>query len=76
MLTDVCKEKEDFLKVGDWNTLRIRVEGDHITTWLNDSEMVNIIDEKIGQGQGRIALQIHNGGNVKVLWRNLELKML
>ena len=34
------------------------------------------IDEKIGAGQGRIALQIHDGGGIKVLWRNLKLKTL
>jgi putative secreted glycosylhydrolase len=38
--------------------------------------MVNIRDEKIGAGQGRIALQIHDGGGIKVLWRNLHLQTL
>ena len=36
----------------------------------------NINDEKIGAGQGRIALQIHDGGGIKVLWRNLKVKTL
>ena len=70
------KEKEEFLKVGDWNTMRILVQGNKVTTWLNGQEMVNFDDEKIGAGQGRIALQIHDGGGIKVLWRNLKLKTL
>ena len=56
--------------------MRIRVQGDNVQTWLNGEEMVNIRDEKIGAGQGRIALQIHDGGGIKVLWRNLHLQTL
>lgn len=75
-LVQIPDEKENILKPGDWNTMRIRVQGDNVQTWLNGQEMVNISDEKIGAGQGRIALQIHDGGGIKVLWRNLNLKTL
>ena len=68
--------KEDILKPGEWNTMRIKVNGDNVTTWLNGQEMVNFTDTKIGKGKGRIALQIHDGGGIKVLWRNLNLKTL
>lgn len=75
-LIQIPDEKEDILKYGDWNTMRIKVQGDNVQTWLNGEELVNIRDEKIGAGQGRIALQIHDGGGIKVLWRNLHLKTL
>ncbi|MCD7976531.1 MAG: DUF1080 domain-containing protein [Tannerellaceae bacterium] len=75
-IQQITPEKEEYLKVGDWNTMRIKVQGDHLTSWLNGHEMVNFSDEKIGKGQGRIALQIHNGGGIKVLWRNLKLQTL
>lgn len=75
-IAQITEEQEENLKEGDWNTMRIRVEGDHIQTWLNDAEMIDLTDEKIGKGQGRIALQIHDGGGIKVLWRNLKLKTL
>jgi hypothetical protein len=38
--------------------------------------MVDLTDEKVGQGQGRIALQIHDGGGIKVLWKNFKLETL
>jgi hypothetical protein len=38
--------------------------------------MVDLTDEKIGQGQGRILLQIHDGGGIKVRWKNLHIKEL
>ncbi|MDC6351015.1 DUF1080 domain-containing protein [Zeaxanthinibacter sp. PT1] len=65
--------KEEVLKEGEWNTLRIRVMGDQLTSWLNGTEMVSITDEKIGQGKGSIALQIHDGGGIKVKWRNIKV---
>ena len=36
-------------------------------------ELINISDDKIGNGNGSIALQIHDGGGIKVRWRNLKL---
>lgn len=69
-------EKEKALKMGEWNTLKIRVEGPKITTWLNGTQMIDLSDEKIGEGEGAIALQIHDGGGIKVRWRNLLLQPL
>lgn len=75
-LVQIPDEKENILKPGEWNKLRIRVDGDHVQTYLNGTEMVDMHDEKIGQGNGSIALQIHDGGGIKVRWRNLKLKPL
>ena len=69
-------EKESILKMGEWNTMRILVKGDRVTTWLNGTQMIDLTDEKIGKEQGRIALQIHSGGGIKVAWRNLKVKKL
>ncbi len=64
------------LKMGDWNTLRLRVVGDEVTTWLNGTQMITLKDEKIGKATGQIALQIHDGGGIKVRWRNIRVKEL
>jgi len=69
-------EDEQWLKMGEWNTMRIEVKGDDVTTWLNGHEMIHLKDEKIGKGEGFIALQIHDGGGIKVHWRNIELESL
>lgn len=67
------KEKDSALKMGDWNTMRIRVDGDHVQTWLNGTPMIELTDQKIGEAMGSIALQIHDGGGIKVRWKNLKL---
>lgn len=64
------------LKMGTWNTLRVRVVGDEVATWLNGTQMITLKDEKIGKATGQIALQIHDGGGIKVRWRNIRLKKL
>ena len=69
-------EDEKWLKTGKWNKLKIMVKGDEVTTWLNGHQMVYIKDEKIGQGNGFIALQIHDGGGIKVKWKNLLIEEL
>lgn len=69
-------KKDKALKMGDWNKMKIKVVGDQVTTWLNGTKMISIQDEKIGKGKGSIALQIHDGGGIKVKWKNLNIKPL
>jgi len=69
-------DKEKTLKMGEWNTMKIKVVGSEVTTWLNGTKMVQIKDDKIGKGEGGIALQIHDGGGIKVRWRNLFIREL
>jgi hypothetical protein len=69
-------EDEKWLKTGEWNKMKIRAVGDEVTTWLNGHQMVYLKDEKIGQGKGFIALQIHDGGGIKVRWKNMKVKEL
>ncbi|WP_297691192.1 DUF1080 domain-containing protein [uncultured Eudoraea sp.] len=66
-------EKEKVLKEGAWNKMKIQLSGDELTSWLNGVEMVSIKDDKIGAGEGSIALQIHDGGGIKVKWRNIKI---
>lgn len=75
-LVQPAPEDEKYLKMGAWNTYKIKADGDEVTTWLNGHQMCHIKDEKIGEGEGFIALQIHSGGGIKVSWRNIEIREL
>jgi len=68
--------KEEVLKEGEWNQMKIVVNGDTITSYLNGVEMITITDAIIGKGEGSVALQIHDGGGIKVKWRNINIKEL
>lgn len=69
-------EKDKALKFGEWNKMKIVVQGDRVISYVNGVEMVNYADEKIGRGKGGVLLQIHDGGGIKVYWRNIVLKKL
>ncbi|MEA5141219.1 3-keto-disaccharide hydrolase [Arcicella rigui] len=69
-------DKDKALKMGEWNTMKIKVVGNQVTTWVNGQEMITLNDEKIGGRAGIIALQIHSGGGIKVKWRKLKVKSL
>lgn len=75
-LQQIPDEKEVVLKVGEWNKLRLRVQGNHVQTWLNGVPMADLEDELIGKVSGQLMLQIHDGNDIKVLWRNFQLKLL
>ena len=71
--------KDKALKMGEWNKMMIKVVGDDVETWLNGTQMISFTDEKIGNGKGSIALQIHSkdgGDKIKVRWRNLYIENL
>ncbi len=69
-------EDEKALLPEQWNHMRIRAVNGEVTSWLNGKQMVNINDEKIGQGKGFIALQIHDGGGIKVRWKDIKIQEL
>ena len=75
-LVQIPEKKEDILKMGEWNKMKIRVVGGRVITWLNGVQMADITDNKIAQGKGAIALQIHDGGGIKVRWKNLFIQEL
>ncbi|MDX1908830.1 MAG: DUF1080 domain-containing protein [Bacteroidia bacterium] len=64
----------DNVRMGEWNTLKIRVQDDHVTTWLNGRKMTDLHDEVIGKASGVIALQIHDGGGIRVRWRRIRVR--
>ncbi|OQP56302.1 3-keto-disaccharide hydrolase [Niastella populi] len=68
-------EDEQWLKPGKWNILKIKAIDDEVTTWLNGHKMINLKDDKIGRGEGFIALQIHSGGGIKVRWKKIRIKL-
>jgi len=71
----VSDEQDKVLKAGEWNTMRVRMQGSHIQTWLNGVPMADINDEPLGELDGRLMLQV-DGKPVRILWRNMRLVQL
>ena len=67
---------DKIVRMGEWNKMKIKVYKNNVITWINGQELINISDDKIGSATGSIALQIHDGGGIKVRWKNLNLTQL
>jgi hypothetical protein len=69
-------------KHGQWNELRARVVGNPptITTWINGVRFMEFTDSEARHvDDGRIALQVHGGGDYtkqNVRYRNVRVKVL
>jgi hypothetical protein len=46
-LYQIPEDQEGFLKMGEWNKMKIQAVGNHVITWLNGHEMTNLKDEKL-----------------------------
>jgi hypothetical protein len=66
------------VKKDGWNEYRIIAQGNHIVLQLNGQTTVDVTDDdkEMRREKGIIALQIHQGKPMKVLFRNLRLKEL
>jgi len=75
-LWQIPDDRENILIENDWNDLMVKVEGDRVMVWLNNELMTDLTDKKIGEAEGVIALQIHDGGGIKVRWNELFIREL
>ena len=67
------------LKDGEWNKYRILAEGARIQTWINGTQISDLVDEaKLkSHPKGFIGLQVHGVGNrgpFDVVWRNIKIR--
>jgi hypothetical protein len=62
--------------MNEWNTMKIKVVGTEVTTWVNGKQMIYLNDPAIGEVDGKIALQIHDGGGIRVEWKKIKIAKL
>jgi hypothetical protein len=65
-------------KDGQWNNYRIKCQGNHIQTWVNDVPCADFRDDMTDKGV--IGLQVHGIGDsdetFQVMWRNIRIQEL
>ena len=64
-----------FLKLDDWNKIRMEAKGDHFLVWLNGEKVTDYTDSRF-PNPSPIGLQIHPGLKMKIEFRNILLKDL
>lgn len=63
---------EGILKVGDWNTLKVKVLDKTYTVWLNGKEVMTYTSENI-PASGPIGIQLHPGNDMSIQYRYIKL---
>jgi len=59
-------------KPNQWNKYRIECRGDRIRSWVNGVPVTDYRDTM--DAEGLIALQVHNGSNALVRFRNIRIR--
>ena len=79
---DKANKGHEHFKNGEWNKFRVVAKGNHIQTWVNDTQVANLTHDGIYEmnPEGFIGLQVHgikkDTGPFEVRWRNIRLKEL
>lgn len=70
-----AKIANEVAKQGEWNEYEILADGDHIKMTLNGTVTCDIEDPD-GRDYGRIALQLHAGPEMRVWFKDIEIRDL
>lgn len=57
----------------EWNEIRIRSKGNHLTTWVNGVRALDFEDPEPLLTEGSFALQLHTGGVDGITWKELHV---
>jgi hypothetical protein len=58
----------------DWNEIQVTCVGNRILTHVNGYRAVDYMNETPMFQEGPLALQIHSGGGVKLLWKDIYVR--
>ena len=61
-----------------WNHYRIVANGNHLQYFINGNKTIDVIDNEVGKKamSGVIALQVHTGPNMEVLYKDIVIKLI
>jgi Domain of Unknown Function (DUF1080) len=69
-------ENEGVVRMGDWNDYLVEVVGNRYISRLNGVTMVDFTDPKPSSSDGKIALQLHAGGQGNMEFKDLWIRDL
>lgn len=61
-----------------WNHYRIVANGNHLQYFINGNKTIDVIDNEVGKKavSGVLALQVHTGPNMEVLYKDIVIKLI
>lgn len=58
---------------GEWNELEVECVGNRVRTWVNGAQVVDFEDDAHEFREGFLALQLHQGKDAGVFWKDLYI---
>lgn len=70
------KNIQAIINQDQWNNYRIVAKGNHLQHYINDTKTIDVIDNEIAKksDKGIIALQVHKGPNMVVLFKDITIQ--
>ena len=68
-----AEDLKKFFKPQDWNTMTVSAHGTKVTVTVNGVSTAEIDDPK-GRRKGKIALQVHGGQDVEVMFKDIQIQ--
>ena len=65
----------DLLKPDDWNTIKVKAEGNKYTAWLNGKEVMYYESES-DLASGPIGIQLHPNRNMSIYYKDIKIQEL
>lgn len=69
------EQVKSWYKPNAWNVMKVRAVGGDVTVWVNGKKSAELKNDP-GRKKGHIALQLHGGMEMDVLFREVKLKTL
>jgi hypothetical protein len=70
-----AEQVKTWYKRGKWNQMSVRAEGDHVIVRVNGKKTAELMNDP-GRTQGHIALQLHGGMDMHVMFKDIRIKEL
>lgn len=69
------EQVKTWYKPGEWNKMSVRAEKGHIVVHVNGKKTAELFNDP-GRTEGHIALQLHGGMDMHVLFKNIRIREL
>jgi hypothetical protein len=73
VIQPTAEQVKTWYKPDEWNTMIVRAEGGHVVVHVNDKKTAELLNDP-GRKEGHIALQLHGGMDMHVLFRDIKIK--
>ena len=73
VIQPTAEQVKTWYKPNQWNTMTVRAEDGHVVVHVNGKKTAELFDDP-GRKEGHIALQLHGGMDMHVLFRDIKIR--